>query len=643
MTKEEREQIINYRAFVDGFHYKENPVSVLEFISNPKYLGQSTNLGRSIYPIWKDKLSELFLHDEKFLVVLTGSIGTGKTTTSYLGAAYVMYRIMCLKDPWRFFNLADSGKMNITFFNLTKTLSDSRGFQTLQNLLMRSPWFLERGGLVRGSVDKYLDLPLFSYSLASPYAKGFGNVGEHVVVAVMDEVDSPTESEKQKIRILKAYEATVRRFESRFVIKGTTLARFFLVASKQDEMSFIETFIEQMKDSGKTYVADVPLYEAKPTRYYSGEKFSVKVGDTYTTPCFLNTPEEVKKAEKDGYRVVHIPVEYKEYFERDIVGALRDIAGQSVRGIRRSKLFPSERFINECYDPTKVDPISVQTIEMGLNDDDVNLINYLDFTRLRKHKSEPRFIHGDIGITGDAFGLGCSFVSGWTVGTVEKGDGTMVTQKVPIIETEWVMRLKAKHEDSIPIYKVRKFVMDLVSLGFNIAKFTIDLKLASEDTIQLLRKAGVNADYLSVDKDIKAYMNFRNLVFEKRWVMHRHSYLHFELKHLEYDRNLQKVDHPETVKDVEFLEDGDLKDVVMKGSKDLADAVAGSVMSCLLHGTSGVDLQDAVELMKMISSSPGKEKDPYWFANVGKNKDQKVIGSGQVDTQKQIDLMKKFM
>ena len=655
LTPREQKKLETYLATTLNFYYKEPPVDILKFISDPRYLGASTNNGKSIYPIWKHHLARIFGRADNFLIVLTGSIGTGKTYTSYIASCYVLYRLMCLRNPWRFFALSESGRMNVTFFNLTKSLSESRGFQTLQTLLMRSPWFLEHGGIIRGSIDKEIDLPLFSWTLASPYAKGFGNVGEHVVCAVMDEVDSPTESEKQKVRILKAYEATVRRFESRFVIKGHTLAKFFLVASKQDEMSFLETFIEQEKQrsgipkpgekeeqKGRIYVADVALYEAKDKRHYTGVKFSVKIGDAYNQPSILNNDEEILTAKKEGFEVIEVPVEYKEYFERDLIGAIKDIAGKSVHGIRKSKLFPSERFLNECYDPNKMDPVVFQTIQVGLQDD-VNFLNYLDFSKIRKHKSEQRFIHCDIAISGDAMGLACSYINGWAQVQTQKEDGSYVTQKAPIVETEWVMRIKAKTQDSIPIHKMRKLILDMQSVGFNIGRFTIDLRLASEDTIQLLQQAGVKADYLSVDKDVKPYMNFRNLVFEKRWVCHRHEFLHFELKHLEYDRNKQKIDHPDVVKDIEFLKDGSVQDVVMRGSKDLADAVVGSVMSACLVGGVMVDMTDASNLMKRFASTAKEERDPYWFANVGKDDKDKVIGTTKdVDTQKQIDLMRKF-
>ena len=635
-------QIKTYRDWAIATSYKEVPVDIMTFLCDDLYLGKSTSNGRAIFDVWKLKLREMFSDDEKFIIVLTGAIGIGKSYIASIGVAYVMYKILCLRDPWQFFKLADSGKFNISFFNLTKTLSASRGFQNIHNLLLRSPWFLTKGVQTTEGGEPFLDIPQFSYSLGSPYSKGFGNIGEHVIASLMDEVDSPTESDKQRIRVLKAYESTMRRFESRFLDTktSTTLAKFFLVSSKQDEMSFLEVFVEQMKHSGKVYVADIPLWEAKSPKSYCGIKFFFIVGDQYIPPRMTDSKEEADKAVIEGFRIVEVPIEYKEYFERDMIGAARDLAGISVKGFRKSKLFAAERFLSDCYDPTKIDPVAMPTVMIGLKDE-VDIINFVDITKIRRPKTNPRFIHYDMGLTGDAFGLACSSIVGWDDQIMEKEDGTFSKIRVPVIETDFALRLKAKEGDEIPLHKVRKFILDLRARGFNIKKVTADLRLLSADSLQILKNAGIDADYLSVDKDIQHYLNFRNLVYEKRWKFHKQPFLHFELKFLEVDKDKGKIDHPEQVKDIELLEAGGYQEVVMKGSKDLADAVCGSIASCILS-EAPMDIDRMNETMKNL----GKEKsekdidvnDPYWFVNLAKDKDSKVVAS--TDNQ---DAMQKFI
>ena len=83
--------------------YKERPVSINYFLNNPTFLGGSTEKGKVVYPVWRETLTELMCEDSKYLAIFTGAIGTGKTRAAVYGIAYIMYRLLCLKDCWQYF------------------------------------------------------------------------------------------------------------------------------------------------------------------------------------------------------------------------------------------------------------------------------------------------------------------------------------------------------------------------------------------------------------------------------------------------------------------------------------------------------------------------------------------------------------
>lgn len=508
---------------------------------------------------------------------------TGKTRNAVWAAGYVMYKLLCLRNPWKFFNLAAGGKMSVAFFNLTKSLSESRAFNILQQHLLASEWFRKRGIVAGKPPNQRLEFPLFDYALASPYSSGFGTQGRDIIIAIMDEVDSPTASEKQKQRVLAAYESTVRRFESRFVddTYNETLGKFLLVASKQEQYSFLDAFITEHKDSKNTYIADIKYWEIKPEGTYSGKTFPVMLGDMYNPSRILCTEQEVKDARSNGYQILDVPVEFQESFERDLVGALRDIGGVSAVSLRRTKLFPSEKSLYDCYDETKPDPANITTIEIGLRDE-LDLIKFIDLNKIRTPKHLKRFIHCDIAYSGDgdALSVAMSCVKDWVKKDVENADGSFSTHKVPVVETDFVIRLKGRPGDEIPMYRVRKFILDLRAAGYTL-HFSADLALLSTDTKQILTRSGIECSYLSLDRDVKPYLMFRELVFDQRWVCHKNNILHFELANLEYDKEKQKIDHPHKVETLEFLEDGDTRELVVLGSKDCSDATAGSVFKAV--------------------------------------------------------------
>jgi hypothetical protein len=611
----------SYYSYLCNQLYREKPVDIITFLKDDKYLGKVTKNLKAIYPGWLQVLKQIFFDDAKYIIVFTGSIGIGKTTIAIYCMAYVLYKLMCMKDVWSYFEKAESGRMAVSFFNLTKSLGSCKGFADLQNAIQRSPWFIQNGGYLSGNKDIVMNLPLFRYVLSSPYSKGFGVVGEHVITGMLDEVDSPNESIGQRKRVFDTYTATVRRFESRFVLEGESIGKLFLVSSKQDELSFLDVFINDMKDSKKVLIFDKSQWDILPKKNYSGITFPVMVGDEYNTPRILNESDDKNEWVENGFRVIDVPIEYKHDFESDIVGSLRDLGGISVRGTRKYKLFSNPKFIE--FDDSKDDPIDLISLEVGLNDN-IRWIDFLDITKIRVDLNIPRCIHLDIAISGDAMGLACSCIKGWKVMDVEKEDGLFSTEEVPIVETDFVLRVKARDRDRIPLASMRRFILDLKNLGMNIKLFTSDLLLASEDTLQTLRNSNIEAEYFSVDKNIQSYMDFRNLVLEKRWICHKHPWLFFEMKYIEHNRDKNKIDHPDKVQDIEFLENGEIREIVMDGSKDVLDAVVGSVYNSILKCKKRLDINSAKELIRKYDKKGNNiynKKD--WFVN--KEKDLKVL------------------
>jgi len=618
--------IISFTSLSRKLQFKELPVSVEEFICNDRFIGKLTRQGEEIYPRWKKELDFLMREPSKYVPVFTGAIGTGKSRAAIIGIAYCMHVLLCLKDPWGFFKKDAAGKMAIVFFNLNKTLSESKGFSILQNYLLSSPWFRERGR-VSGTVEQKIYFPLFEYILASPQAQA--EVGHDVILALMDEVDSPKSTMKTKEKVIKSVESALRRLENRFVERGQTLGKFFIVASKQEKAAYIDAFISKRKNNPEVYVVDIPVWEAREkAEYRDCGRFTVRLGDLYTPSKILDTPEEIRKALADGFKTIQVPDTQKlrRAFLEDIVGALRDYAGISVSYVRKNKLFKTEKYITDCYDPKKEDPVRMITIELGTKDER-DLINFLDVEKIRLPRGVPRCIHGDIAYAHgiNAYGLAMSGISGWSQINRENEYGEIVLEKLPVVETDFVMRIVAPEGDEIPISRVRKFIIDLKKIyHFNIILTTFDLALMSKDTAQILEKAGIECDYMSLDKKPEIYRSYRDVVREQRWVCHNHKYLHFELVNLEDDPVTNKIDHPEEVVLTQMGEDGSIDEQVVKGSKDCSDAVAGSAMKAIEK----CEMPPDVEIMKRALTVETKKEElpPFWWVTEGskrKNEESK--------------------
>ena len=143
--KSSRSNVNTYLDSLYSIHHKEKPPTVHQFITKPEYLGNSLmnpTTGKSmLFQVWQNALEDVFVDNHFTQIVFTGSIGCGKSTAALVAVAYVMCQLLCLKNPWTYFNLASSSQMGVSFFNLTKSLSESRGFSKLQSYLIKSDWF----------------------------------------------------------------------------------------------------------------------------------------------------------------------------------------------------------------------------------------------------------------------------------------------------------------------------------------------------------------------------------------------------------------------------------------------------------------------------------------------------------------------
>lgn len=136
--------------------YTEIPVSIEVFTSHNTFLGKSNRQGSAIYPFWKKTMSEIFKDPAKFdEVIFTGATRIGKSTTAVTCAIYMLYRLMCLRDPQEYFQKKDVSKFSLLFFNVTKDLARGVAYREFNDTLKTSPWFNDRGTFSKSEQNFY--------------------------------------------------------------------------------------------------------------------------------------------------------------------------------------------------------------------------------------------------------------------------------------------------------------------------------------------------------------------------------------------------------------------------------------------------------------------------------------------------------
>ena len=123
--------------------YREIPVSVNEFITNPHYIGEYTKNGANVFPFWKDVLNTIFRPDyKKRCIVASTDYNTGKTEFCNIALAYILYLFMCLKNPQEFFKFIETDTMLITLCD-----PDSIQYNYIFEIIRKSMWFQVHGVL----------------------------------------------------------------------------------------------------------------------------------------------------------------------------------------------------------------------------------------------------------------------------------------------------------------------------------------------------------------------------------------------------------------------------------------------------------------------------------------------------------------
>ena len=135
--------------------WKEIPVDILTFIKDDNYLGRAWkdpegNL--KLFPYWENLLPKIFPDPFTTSVnnlIESGGRGLGKSEIAVTCMLYMIYRLMCLKNPHAYYNLKVTEKFAFAFMNITKKLSEDIGINKFQATVQLSPWFMSRGEMTQ--------------------------------------------------------------------------------------------------------------------------------------------------------------------------------------------------------------------------------------------------------------------------------------------------------------------------------------------------------------------------------------------------------------------------------------------------------------------------------------------------------------
>ena len=560
--------------------YEEIPVDLETFLCDEMYLGKYTNYGKDIYDTWKKELA--YVHNPINFIdqwAITGSTGTGKSTVATYSLCYELYKLMCLKDPNRFY-LGANETIWILFFNLNLKLAEKTMWGKFQKALQMSPWFLERG-TVTGRTN-------LVYQPNKDIRLGIGSTEEHALsIAVMFcAIDEMSFGDNDNVDYMQAgmmaiYNQLYLRLSSRFSRGGRIQGRMYLISSAKSTNAVLESFIRDNEDQPGMHVSRYKQWEVLPSSKFSGKWFKIAVGNEFLTSYIMGTnvpDEQIKEAEMKGYAVIDVPLEMKHRFEMDFNRTLIDSCGISVQS---SYKYIPYRIVEPCVGINMTNPFVTEIIQTGLNDSKEISDFFLPELVPEILYTKKLYIHCDLSKSGDMTGISAVAVLGYKNQERFDDTGNSSILKEMVFRHVFSVGIQCPPNDELSMIKVKDFLHYLkYDLGWNIAGVSCD-GYQSLMLLQSLKLDGFTASEVSMDiiknKECVGYTIFRNVLVEQRLKLLQLKELIKEITNLEKNETTGKVDHPKQT--TKILDDGTkIKSV----GKDISDSLGGAIYNATM-------------------------------------------------------------
>lgn len=615
--------------------FERKPVSVETFTTDEYYLGR---VAKDLHPRWKEDLSKVFAPGSKiFEWVMTGAIGTGKTTVAMVAKAYALYRLTCIRNPAAYYGLLPDSLITFGIFSLTKRQVADTGYSTIKSYIDMSPYFTNEFPRNR-KIDSVID---FEPTTGKRIKVLSGStelhaIGLNMFAYAMDEVNfmrakTDKESGVATGQAYDLYNTVYARLLSRFLRPGGVVPGIMLLmSSRKAQTSFLEEHLKKVQRSEHTYVSDYKLWEVKAKHKFGKTTFRVEVGDRMSRSRLLLPTDKPRP----GTRIVEVPDALRKPFEEDVDQALRDVAGVATFNVSplirdRQSVFDAAR--TAIPNPFKTDIVSVSTELDDYIEDYFEVDKVCDVVdgkwRPKLNPMAPRAIHLDLALRGDSAGFAMGHVSGLMTTQKMRPDGVMSERTEPVMLMDMMVRVLPPLSGEIDFSKLRAFILYLRKF-YNIIRVTAD-GFQSADMIQILNKVqysalkakgpnrpanvGKFAGLLSVDRDPAPYLSLRSALFDRRLFYYPYGVFEREMLDLQLDIQTGKVDHPERASDG------------TKGSKDVADAVAGVTWTAIGDPRMSANAQLVLPGVDIVSNrvvTPDAESlEP---------KDRRVIGGRKV-------------
>jgi hypothetical protein len=585
--------MINFTSLmnaVGGDDFEERPVDIRTFVTSPKYLNMAkTPLSEYQYQLVEASSQIYFLptlislygeedgkrrwkNTVREVIAQLGK-GSGKDFLSTIACAYIVYLLLCLRDPAEYYDKPAGDSIDILNIAINAQQANNVFFKNFAIRIERSPWF-------EGKYEKKAGHMAFikNINVYSGHSEREAWEGYNVLYVVLDEisgfaldVNSASEHGKTAEAVYKMYRASVT---SRFPDVGKLVLLSF--------PRFKDDYIQQRY---KAAVEGDP--HGDPPTY--GEKTVIEREHTFQIdpdlPPGTKGNEFTIRWEEDHilrYAEPRVFALKRPSWEvnptKKISNYMEDFLSDPVDALSRFACMPPD-----AIDAFFKDREKMETAFRGQNGvDDQNRFNEW----FKPKEGVKYYIHVDLAQKQDRCVVTMAHVEKWQTRNI----GGQMTEPAPLVKVDVVRWWTPTSDKTVDFTDVREFILALARRGFDIKLVTFD-RWNSHDIMNELRRHGLRSEILSVAK--KHYTDMAMMVHEERLSAPHNDLFIDELLALRITK-ADKIDHSRS------------------GKKDFSDSICGAIFNAISHtprsSMAAVEVKTLATLEKEVKAERAQEE-----------------------------------
>jgi hypothetical protein len=547
-------------SVASGAEWDETPVEIEEFVTSEEFLDlpplshyqyQIVRAASQIYR--KETLIALYGRaqgekrwDETCTeVILQLGKGSGKDFTSTIAVCYIVYLLLCLKDPSHYYGRPRNDAIDIINIAINADQAKNVFFKGLREKVEHCPWFRGKYSDPGGGNKLEFDKNITVYS---GHSQREAFEGLNLLVAILDEISGFALESNTGNDLADTADATYQMYrasvDSRF-----NLGKVILLSFPRFRGDYIQQRYGGFDDPDKGIMGAVAeketvlrthtfkLHEDLPDGI-EGNEFTIEWEEDHILRYSF---EGLFALRRPTWEVN--PTKTIEDFKRAFYTNKADALGRFAcmpSDSTDDTLFKNKQAIEESF-----------VSQNGVDQDGIFAANF------QANPEKEYFVHVDLSKVHDRCAIAMAHVDKWIA-----HEGDKFGDLYPVVRVDAIRWWKPSKDNPMDYKEVIDFIIALRRRGFKIKLVTFD-RWNSHDTMNALNTQNIETEMLSVKTE--HYDDFLNIVYDGRLIGPRIDELITELRELRRFMKGEKVvvDHPRS------------------GYKDLSDAVCGAIQNAI--------------------------------------------------------------